>query len=64
MSKANPTFNPTANFDSFALRASLQRAIETPLSRKLVAGEVTDHSRVTVEFKKGELVFEAKAAKK
>ena len=31
--------------------------LETPLSRKLMAGEITDHSRVTVDFKKGELVF-------
>jgi hypothetical protein len=34
------------------------------LSRPLISGEVTDHSHVTVEFKKGEPVFEAKAAKK
>ncbi len=46
------------------LKRFLQRAIETPLSRQLISGEVTDHSRVTVEFKKGELVFEAKVAKK
>lgn len=38
--------------------------IETPLSRQLVSGEVTDHSRLMVEFKKGELVFKAKAARK
>jgi ATP-dependent Clp protease ATP-binding subunit ClpB len=46
------------------LKRFLHRALETPLSRKLVAGEITDHSLVTVEFKKGELVFEAKAGKK
>jgi ATP-dependent Clp protease ATP-binding subunit ClpB len=46
------------------LKRFLQRAIETPLSRQLISGEVTDHSRVTVDFKKGELVFEVKAAKK
>ena len=45
------------------LKRFLQRAIETPLSRKLIAGEATDHSRVTVEFKKGELVFETRVAK-
>ena len=50
------------------LKRFLQRHIETPLSRQLIAGEITDHSRVTVDFKKGELVFrstpleEAKAA--
>ncbi len=42
----------------FGLRVSL------PLSRQLISGAITDHSRVTVEFKKGELVFEAKAGKK
>ncbi len=46
------------------LKRFLQRAIETPLSRQLISGEVTDHIRVTVDFKKGELVFGAKAAKK
>ena len=40
-----------------------QRALETPLSRQLISGEITDHSRVTVEFKKGKLVFEEKAGK-
>jgi hypothetical protein len=39
------------------LKRFLQRAIETPLSRKLISGEVTDHTRVTGEFKKGELTF-------
>ena len=39
------------------MKRFLQRAIETPLSRKLVSGEVTDHTRVTVEFKKGEITF-------
>jgi len=46
------------------LKRFLQRAVETTLSRKLIAGEVPDHSRVTVDFKKGELVFEIKAGKK
>lgn len=46
------------------LKRFLQRALETPLSRQLISGEVTDHSRVTVDFKKGELVFEAKLGKK
>ncbi len=41
------------------LKRFLQRAIETPLSRQLIAGEITDHSRVRVGFKKGELVFES-----
>jgi ATP-dependent Clp protease ATP-binding subunit ClpB len=46
------------------LKRFLQRAVETPLSRQLIAGEITDHSRVMVEFKKGELVFEPKTAGK
>ena len=46
------------------LKRFLQRAVETTLSRKLIAGEVPDHSRVTVDFKKGELVFEIKPGKK
>ena len=45
------------------LKRFLQRALETPLSRQLISGSVTDHTRVTVEFKQGELVFETKAAK-
>ena len=46
------------------LKRFLQRALETPLSRKLIAGEIADHTSVTVEFKKGELVFEVTAARK
>jgi ATP-dependent Clp protease ATP-binding subunit ClpB len=45
------------------LKRFLQRALETPLSRQLVAGIVTDHTRVCVEFKQGELVFGAKSMK-
>jgi len=45
------------------LKRYLQRQLETALSRKLLAGEITDHSRVTVDLKKGELVFESKAVK-
>jgi len=43
------------------LKRFLQRAIETPLSRQIIAGSIADRSRVRVEFKKGELVFESKA---
>ena len=46
------------------LKRFLRHALETRLARQLISGEVTDHSRVTVDFKKGELVFEAKAGKK
>jgi len=46
------------------LKRFLQRALESPLSRRLISGEITDHTCVTVEFKKGELLFEAKAGNK
>ena len=46
------------------LKRFLQRALETPLSRQLISGEVRDHTRVTVEFKKGELVFATKPGKR
>ena len=50
-------------FTARPLMRFLQRQRETALSRKLLAGDITDHSRVTVDFEKGELVFEAKALK-
>jgi ATP-dependent Clp protease ATP-binding subunit ClpB len=43
------------------LKRYLQRHIETVLARKLLAGEVPDHSIVTVDCKNGELTFEARA---
>jgi ATP-dependent Clp protease ATP-binding subunit ClpB len=46
------------------LKRFLQRQIETPLSRKILQGEVTNDSRVSVEFKKGELTFESTRLKK
>src|SRR5437773_2476311 len=46
------------------LKRFLQRHVETPLSRKILSGDVRDNSRVTVEFKKGELVFESTPLKK
>jgi len=41
------------------LKRFLQRQIETALSRKLLAGDVSDNSHVTVDFSDGELTFEA-----
>jgi len=41
------------------LKRFLQRQVETPLSRKLVRGEVSDRHRVTVDFEAGKLTFEA-----
>ena len=45
------------------LKRFLQRAIETPLSRQLISGEITDHTRVAIEFKNGELTFAATSIK-
>jgi ATP-dependent Clp protease ATP-binding subunit ClpB len=39
------------------LKRYLQRAVETALARKLIAGEITDHSRVTVDVDGDSLVF-------
>ena len=41
------------------LKRFLQRQVETVLSRKLLSGEITDGAKVTVDFKKGALVFNA-----
>ena len=46
------------------LKRYLQRQVETALSRKILQGEVTDNSRVAVDFKKGELVFESTPLKR
>jgi len=40
------------------LKRFIQRHIETPLAKKIIAGEVPDNSTVTVDFKNGQLVFE------
>jgi len=40
------------------LKRFLQRQVETALSRKILAGTVRYGSQVTVDFKRGELVFE------
>jgi ATP-dependent Clp protease ATP-binding subunit ClpB len=41
------------------LRRLIQRELETKLSRALLKGEITDHSRVEVAAKKGELEFKS-----
>ncbi len=46
------------------LKRVIQREFETKLSRSLLKGEITDHSRVEVTVKSGELEFESKALKK
>jgi ATP-dependent Clp protease ATP-binding subunit ClpB len=45
-------------FGARPLKRFLQRHIETPLSRKLISGEIGDHTRITVNVKAGQLVFE------
>ncbi len=46
------------------LKRFLQRHLETPLSRKLLAGDIRDHTRVKIDFKQGDLHFEAVPLKK
>ncbi|MBI4661381.1 MAG: ATP-dependent chaperone ClpB [Verrucomicrobia bacterium] len=41
------------------LKRFLQRRVETALSRKLLAGELVENSRVRIDFKNGELTFKA-----
>jgi ATP-dependent Clp protease ATP-binding subunit ClpB len=40
------------------LKRFIQRALETPLARKLLAGEIADGRRVKVGLRQGELTFE------
>jgi ATP-dependent Clp protease ATP-binding subunit ClpB len=53
---AREGYDPT--YGARPLKRYLQRRLETPLSRKLLAGEITDGDRVSVDFRKAELVFE------
>jgi ATP-dependent Clp protease ATP-binding subunit ClpB len=39
------------------LKRFLQRHLETALSRKLLSGEITDHTSITVDLENGELSF-------
>ena len=41
------------------LKRFLQRHLETALSRQILAGTIPENSRVTVDFKKGQLTFES-----
>ncbi|HOX01463.1 MAG TPA: ATP-dependent chaperone ClpB [Candidatus Paceibacterota bacterium] len=43
------------------LKRFIQRHVETALSRKLLAGDIPDSSRITLDFKKGQLEFAVKA---
>ena len=41
------------------LKRYLQRHLESALSRQILAGTIPEYSRVTVDFKKGQLTFES-----
>src|SRR6202162_14337 len=41
------------------LKRYLQRHLETALSRQILTGTIPENSRVTVDFKKGQLTFES-----
>ncbi|GBD26305.1 Chaperone protein ClpB 1 [bacterium HR30] len=41
------------------LKRLLQRELETALARQIVAGQIHDHSRVFVDYRNGQLTFEA-----
>ncbi|MCS7089962.1 MAG: ATP-dependent chaperone ClpB [Verrucomicrobiota bacterium] len=46
-------------FGARPLKRYLQRNVETVLARQLLAGTISDHSRVVADCRNGELVFEA-----
>jgi ATP-dependent Clp protease ATP-binding subunit ClpB len=50
-----------AAYGARPLKRAIQKEIETPLARKLVAGEIRDGERIRVDERDGELVFEAPA---
>ncbi|HSP66903.1 MAG TPA: AAA family ATPase [Bryobacteraceae bacterium] len=45
------------------LKRAIQKEVETPLARMLVAGEVRDGKRVRLDFRSGSLVFETESPK-
>ena len=52
---AREGFDPV--YGARPLKRFLQRHLETALSRKLLSGDITDHSRVKVDLQRGALVF-------
>jgi ATP-dependent Clp protease ATP-binding subunit ClpB len=46
------------------LKRAIQKEVETPLARMLVAGEVRDGKKVVLDFRKDELVFEVESPEK
>ena len=45
------------NYGARPLKRAIQREIETPLARRLVAGEIRDNQAVVVDYERGELKF-------
>src|SRR5689334_3235401 len=45
------------------LKRAIQKEVETPLARMLVAGEIRDGQKVLLDFRKDELVFEVESPK-
>ena len=48
------------SFGARPVKRFVQKNIETVLSRKIIAGEIKDYSKIKIEAKKGELVFNCK----
>jgi ATP-dependent Clp protease ATP-binding subunit ClpB len=48
-------YDPT--YGARPIKRTIQRELESPLSKRLLTGEVADGSRVRVDFKDGELVW-------
>jgi ATP-dependent Clp protease ATP-binding subunit ClpB len=46
------------------LKRYIQRHVETALSRKLIGGEIADHTRIKIDLKDGHLTFDAKPSPK
>ena len=53
---AEKGFDPA--FGARPLRRTVQRCVETPLARKVLAGEIGDGGRLTVDAVEGEIVFD------
>ncbi len=53
---AEKGFDPA--FGARPLRRTVQRYVETPLARKVLAGEIGDGGRLTVDAVEGELIFD------
>ena len=46
------------------LKRAIQKELETPIGRRLLAGEIRDGDKVIVDFKGGEFTFSTKAAER